>query len=173
MRLALLLNLSLIFLSFSACTPTARITKCEKSDWFSTGYDAATRGKTLGDLKFKCDPNEEQTIELNVGYQKGLSEFCSKRNGYAIGQAGSQPKISCPLILQPDFQSGLRIGQEVFQLRRERELLETQKTEIEDEIRSSTLSDIEENTLKQSLSTLNERQAKIEKQLIELTSDTL
>lgn len=57
------------------------------------------------------------------GFSRGLQTFCSPRNAYEHGRAGDGDPGTCPELSRRGFETGWRLGREVYELEQRRQRL--------------------------------------------------
>ena len=98
--------------------------ECEVADWRSIGYEDGMRGHTadrIGEHRKACaefgvSPDLDGYL---AGRDEGLLRYCTERNGYKLGVAGSGYKPVCPEAVESAFRSGYEYGLEVHKLEKE------------------------------------------------------
>ncbi|MGB1311165.1 MAG: DUF2799 domain-containing protein [Leucothrix sp.] len=110
----LLLAVSTIFF-LSSCS-TLKKSDCLEGNWSGIGFNDATAGlksdaqlsaHTKACSKHKVAPNQ---AVYKAGYQKGLVQFCTARNGYNRGVDKAEYYGTCPKASQIEFLKGYLAG---------------------------------------------------------------
>jgi hypothetical protein len=119
---------------FAGCSSMS-VEECKTTDWVSYGESDANRG-WINNFSHWENVCREYGVQLDrkdydLGYQKGLAQYCSFQNGYIMGNEGHPlPKI-CPPETQEKFTKGFIEGERSYQ---QKEALE-QQTKILEESR--------------------------------------
>ena len=166
--LALILSFFLI-----GCQSEQKISNnCNYIDWFEQGRLDASSGVMAQPeklaLKRQCQLENKNQLEYGTGYNKGLGEYCSSENATALGRSGLNRSSICPLNLKPVFDNAYTVGLEIFELRKEQELLQGQIDNLFRLLTVQALSDLERDTLKEQLDNLESQQAFISSKLVNL-----
>ena len=139
-------KLSLILIFAIAGCSTASKLPCETTDWYEIGRQkgATGTGKALpSELASSCR-SEESKLDAQAlfesGHSLGLTEYCSEKNGYQLGQMDQNYKMgTCPQLLEENFLKGYRSGQEAVQISRERKNIKNKIQRIEGQLRQDNL----------------------------------
>jgi hypothetical protein len=109
-------------LLFQGCasSPVVSNGHCQEPDWYSIGLQDAGRDLAVRQkVQVMCADSDESLSEAiyNNGFDSGIANRCTYRNGWVTGRGGSEQKLSCPLITQDEFDRGLMDGLRVYRLR--------------------------------------------------------
>ena len=108
----------LIASALNGCA-TQEKNECFHADWFSIGYEDGAMGfKTsrIGQHRQACArygvaPDFEA---YEKGRRQGLTEWCTPRNGYAMGAAGRKYNGVCPRNLESAYLEAYSRGEAVY-----------------------------------------------------------
>lgn len=129
-----------IFFS-SACASLSK-SECRNSDWSLIGYNDGAQGRATGRLedhrracaKHNVSPDMDRYLE---GHARGVTQFCTLRNGLSYGEKGVRYEGVCPAALEPAFLRGFAHGKQVHDTNAELGRIRSQ--------RSAAIKRIEEN----------------------------
>lgn len=105
--------------------------ECLNANWYAIGLEDGARGRPLerlGDHRRACAehkvaPDPERYV---AGRNEGLKSFCTYERGFSQGRSGQAYAGSCPANLAASFQSGYRLGRELYDLNRRLGEVQTQ-----------------------------------------------
>lgn len=107
---------------------------CADINWYELGFADGAAGhesERFGQHRLACDseagPPDQEAWQ--VGYEDGLTHFCSAAGGLVEGSEGRQRRAVCPDDLIEEFREGYRLGREIY-------AVERRMTDIEREIRA-------------------------------------
>lgn len=88
---------------------------CSGQDWSKLGYETAMSGnsvRTFDRYRDDCGNKlEKQAMDAYLdGFTRGVLEYCTYENGYAIGLSGKPMPDACPLEARENFAKGFRLG---------------------------------------------------------------
>jgi hypothetical protein len=115
--------LVLIVVNLFGCA-NSRTTSVDCSgDWKQIGLETAMAGKTVRTLDEYIAVCGKTALDGKSayldGYAKGIVQYCSKDNGYAIGIKNIELPQVCPYELRPVFEKGYKIGLTEYKLNKE------------------------------------------------------
>ena len=89
-------------------TNTTNEMNCYIADWQVMGFEAGERGDVFNNPSATCESFglSADTRQYQIGYDLGLSNYCTTANGRAVGQQGLEYKGVCPRQLEPRFLDG-------------------------------------------------------------------
>lgn len=130
------------FLLFSGCASMSK-EECLNADWKTVGLEDGMKGNsesTIGTYRKDCAkvnvvPNLTQ---YQHGHREGARKYCTVAKGYEVGKSGSAYYHVCPADLEPRFLAAYKTGQELYDITRKIQQLETAITNAE-----SRMSDIQ------------------------------
>lgn len=104
----------------SACAGTSSKIACVDNEWYSMGYDYASKGKsvrTFDQYRDQCgDSLEEDAMsEYLDGYAEGLVEYCTFQKGYERGVNNGKPLDICPMEMRDAYVKGYKTGKAEFE----------------------------------------------------------
>jgi hypothetical protein len=118
-RRIFVITLSASLLACAGNTIKSDVT-CTNKNWFTVGYSTALSGqsvRTFDKYKEKCTNLEEQALSKYLdGFTKGVIEYCTFDNGYAVGSSNAENPNSCPLELRTEFTHGYNRGRADFEI---------------------------------------------------------
>lgn len=128
-RAVLIFGFFSVVLLVSGCA-TLNENECINADWHSIGYEDGARGfKTsrIGAHRKACSEYgvTPDFKAYEKGRQQGLQEWCTPRNGYALGARGKLYNGVCPKALEPAYLDAYHQGKAVFAYSKELKIQET------------------------------------------------
>lgn len=141
-KIALLISSLLISLLLNGCASMSK-EECLNADWKMVGLEDGMKGNpesTIGTYRKDCAkirvvPN----LELyQQGHREGARKYCTQAKGYEVGKSGGAYYHVCPADLEPRFLTAYKHGQELYEITRQMQQLETAITNAE-----SRMSDIQ------------------------------
>ncbi|MDP5142401.1 DUF2799 domain-containing protein [Rheinheimera baltica] len=116
---------ALLCITLAMLTACASMDKseCLTADWRTIGFEDGAKGKNetaISEYRQDC-ADHGVTPDLTAyrrGHREGAEQYCTHRNGFAVGRSGGSYQSSCPSALEADFLSGFRDGQQLYQLQR-------------------------------------------------------
>ncbi len=110
----------LSLLLISGCATLSQ-TQCESRDWFHFGYLDGKNGRPQGRIDDHREACAEYGIRVNSqdyrrGYNKGVVEYCTPRNGLRVGQRGDYYHGVCPSYLAREFERNYELGHRYYEL---------------------------------------------------------
>jgi hypothetical protein len=113
-----------VVISSFGCASQEVLSACRNSDWYEIGREDGSLGLTASsferhrrECQNEADPSFE-AIYMN-GRDRGLIEFCTPANAFALGKSGQLYYYVCPFQVEPDFIAEYRRGQKVLALEKE------------------------------------------------------
>lgn len=105
---------SLILLSLLSCS-TIKEEDCENRNWYQQGFLDGSSGldRSMYDTYLKvCEQKEtpESKETFMKGHALGSTKYCTKRNGYLVGESGRPLPKQCDSLEFPDFKEGYEKG---------------------------------------------------------------
>jgi hypothetical protein len=113
MKLFYCLGLTSIFLA--GCTGNVKDFACTGQNWAEFGYKMGAEGRSVHEFdahKSSCGANlEKGAVKAYLdGYTRGIVEFCTFDNGYALGNKKMPMNEHCPLEVKASFAKGYAAG---------------------------------------------------------------
>jgi len=104
-------------LSVSACSTMTK-KDCVNQRWQEAGYKDATRGYKSDRFTAHAKACSKHNVSPNqplyeTGYEDGLQDYCTPRNGAREGMSHDQYNGTCPAYLEPAFLRGYIDGLEI------------------------------------------------------------
>lgn len=129
----LLVSICLVGL-LAGCGGNVKKITCTGNDWADIGYTTATNGlhvRTFDKYRDQCGKNlEEGAMEHYLeGYTKGVLEYCTYENGYALGLKNQPNENSCPVEIRSNFKKGHHAGLSEFKYKMQQLTHESDKAE--------------------------------------------
>jgi len=126
----------IIMASLQGCGSLPR-DECQTADWYTIGYQDGLHGRSEADLQAVCAERDRatQTARYTQGRDDGLKRFCSPRNGFRLGLEGAKYNNSACLTgaeqaFLPAYEQGKEIFDSELQIRRLREILQVNTSEL-------------------------------------------
>ena len=121
MRLSSVLLLAFAGLFLAGCA-TLNKNECLSADWQVIGYEDGSRGFESSRIQQHREACAKHSISPDLsayqqGYQQGILEFCTERNGYQRGLSGYNYKGICPAGSESNFLRGYDVGKEIHAMR--------------------------------------------------------
>lgn len=112
--------LLLILLLVTGGCATMNQSECTTADWDMIGMGDGSRGYLESYIdnhrracaKFGVTPD---LSDYRAGHSQGIIQFCTERNGFALGRSGTNYNGACPADLEPTFLEAYSIGREIRQ----------------------------------------------------------
>ena len=106
------------FLVLSACASLSE-EECLYMHWDARGVMDGTKGEPankINDYQNQCAKFSVQVDRktYEAGRQQGLTRYCTRENGFAIGVHGKRYKNACTPALEPLFQQGYLPGHSMY-----------------------------------------------------------
>lgn len=161
----------------SACA-TTQPEFCDARNWQDIGYQDAMAGKEDNALEARNDcATDDAPLAYRLGFDYGLSKYCTFKRGLFTGEHGQAPVESCATEKWDEYQNGYLMGRELYQTNQTLESISQQLVETR-----STLWDLRKNNndpgiaaqiqqLEATLSALLERRNRESKRLLALRAD--
>jgi len=123
-----------LVMALSGCATYSR-EECDSGNWdkigVQDGRDGQSPEKFTQHVKAcKLDRSETSRATYMAGRTKGLASFCTSARGYREGALGQRYLGTCPASLEPQFQSGYRLGKSMHDA-------ETRQSNIADALRAA------------------------------------
>lgn len=106
--------ISLFFTALLGCSTTDKIS-CGSINWHEIGRQAGRTGQTrpkVSDIEDLCSDQDDAVSLVNLGYEFGLSDYCTAPNAYTLGRLGLELPQHCPETnltpLKESFERGQR-----------------------------------------------------------------
>jgi hypothetical protein len=111
--------LLLISVFVAGCAANTKRVACDGKSWTQLGYQMGANGKSLQEFhnyKSNCSKNLESLALKSYldGYARGIVEFCTFKNGYALGYTQSAENVNCPPEIEAEFKKGFAEGKRVM-----------------------------------------------------------
>ena len=95
---------------------------CQSGDWFDIGLRDGNNGRTEDRFldhakacaRHNLPADREQWL---AGRMRGLEQYCTTRNGLAVGENSSRYAGVCPAVSEPGFLRGYDVGRDLAQAR--------------------------------------------------------
>ncbi|EPJ44637.1 MAG: hypothetical protein OFPII_33490 [Osedax symbiont Rs1] len=92
--------------------------ECVSANWFDLGYDDVQQGNRSLYVAKHTDACAEYGItpdfaQYKLGWQQGLTKFCTAQSGWRYARSGSYYHNTCPQSSEPQFFSGYRLGEKI------------------------------------------------------------
>lgn len=165
------LILATLAVLFTACTTTPKDADrpvCGKADWYELGRLDGSQGSPtdrLSQHKKDCANDflaDWETMYTN-GRNAGLVEYCDPKNAYELGRMGGTYYYVCPSIVEPQFLSEYRKGQQARELAMKNQKLDEQIDQLAARL-AHAASTQEQDELTSRLEELKKSRAKNEEQ---------
>jgi hypothetical protein len=126
MQKILVLKIAMLVLvmlaTVSGCATMGK-SECLTADWRTIGFEDGATGKNetaISEYRQDCADHgiTPNLTAYRLGHRQGAERYCTLRNGFAVGRAGSRYQNSCPAELETNFLAGYRDGQTLHTLQR-------------------------------------------------------
>lgn len=164
---------ALLTLLLAACA-TERKQTCAQRDWFELGRRDGSRGapnERLATYKQECKGEFStgwETIYLN-GRNAGLVEYCSTENGFELGRMGLSYLYVCPSMMERDFLTAYRKGQQTRVLQLKRKDLDAQIESLTEQLLTTNAGTDQSEQLREELNHLRQARSEAERDLNRVT----
>lgn len=113
--------LSSLFISalLISCTGNVKEVACTGQNWAEFGYKMGAEGRSVHEFdahRSACkDKLEKGALKAYLdGYTRGIMEFCTYDNGYALGVKNQPVNKNCPTEVKAPFLKGHTVGRIEF-----------------------------------------------------------
>ncbi len=112
-----LVRAGLVLLLLAGCA-TLNESECRNADWRIIGLEDGSRGRLesyIGSHRSAC-AKYNVSPDLSAyqgGRYEGLLQYCTERNGFALGRTGSSYNGVCPPHLEDAFKTAYLLGQDI------------------------------------------------------------
>lgn len=116
--------------------------QCKAGNWNAIGRNDGVSGMGTSRLASHQKACSEyginiNTSEYNVGYNEGLTVFCTTENGFEQGKSGKNNARVCPGNLQVNFDKGYYEGKKIYDLETAIKAAETEIDRLNQEIENT------------------------------------
>lgn len=144
--LKLPLALVLVCLSLTGCESLKPVSRCGSVDWFEAGRSDGIAGRSADYVfnhRTECGPEfgPEQESLYQVGYNRGLNDYCHPENGFTLGRTGAPWRNVCPEPLDRVFLSALERGQEVRAIQQVNDRLDRRISALSQRLRRTVMTE--------------------------------
>jgi hypothetical protein len=103
----------------TGCAATFSESQCSANDWYATGYSDGSTGHHASRLVQRGGACLEHGVvpdrpQYAAGWNDGIQAFCTRENGFTVGESGASYERVCPASLEADFREGYSRGHAVF-----------------------------------------------------------
>lgn len=125
----------------AACQSGTKQASCMESDWFELGRREGAAGKTIKpeEISRYCkkafDTNAQNLYSL--GYNNGLTEFCSPANGYNMGRTGTKLPDVCPRPIDEPFKAAHSRGLKARELEAANRRIDRQISSVNQKLKTA------------------------------------
>jgi hypothetical protein len=93
--------------------------QCQVADWHLVGYQDGVLGKTaatIGDYRRDCADHAvvPDLDAWRAGREQGLQEYCTRDNGFRLGQDGRRYNAVCPASSEAAFRTAFDEGRAIY-----------------------------------------------------------
>lgn len=153
-------GLVLIILCFLAGCATLSREQCERGDWYGIGMVDGQEGVPASRLadhvracgKYGLQPDDRQ---YQLGYDRGLEDYCRIDNAFATGLRGNRYQGVCPQTIDALFERCNQAAYTVYRIRQKLDALEDERDRYEFRLRNSNLSQDDRHQLHRDLRDLD------------------
>jgi len=112
------------YLAASACATGMSQDECAAADWRAVGENDGLYGETTEKFDARAERCREFGFPADIaawrlGYDTGLSTYCTPQGGFDAGSAGQTYRGVCASEFEPAFLEEFNIGSRLFALNRE------------------------------------------------------
>lgn len=128
---------SLIILALLvSCSGNVKEVACTGQNWAEFGYKIGVEGRSVHEFdtyRSTCkDKLEKGALKAYLdGYTRGIMQFCTYENGYALGLKNQPANKNCPAELNAPFLKGHSVGR--FELSERKRELDNSAKRLEEE----------------------------------------
>jgi hypothetical protein len=99
----------------AGCSTNTKKLECQGRDWAEFGYKMGAEGKSVHEVdehRKDCGEKlEQRALKAYLdGYTRGIIEYCTYENGYALASQKIPLSQNCPLEVRGPFVKGYNVG---------------------------------------------------------------
>lgn len=142
----------LITLSIVACAwlvagcATLSERDCRAAQWTDIGFRDGRHGRPEDRIvehakacsKYAITPDRTSYLEGRVA---GLQQYCTRRSGLQVGQAGGSYSSVCSPEVEQEFLAGFDMGHEIYEARERLDYVQSEISRVETKLESKELSE--------------------------------
>ncbi|PSU93431.1 hypothetical protein C9J27_21090 [Photobacterium kishitanii] len=139
--------------------------ECETANWSALGYVDGSQGASSSQFSDRSSACSEYNVRANfneyqLGYNQGLTIYCTENNGFFIGSKGQSYQGVCPQKTAILFLKGYNKGKELFSIRESVSQAEQDLRDEKDEIahKKDKLNDLKNSLIYDKLSSRERRE---------------
>ncbi|WP_235869038.1 DUF2799 domain-containing protein [Photobacterium kishitanii] len=139
--------------------------ECETANWSALGYVDGSQGASSSQFSDRSSACSEYNVRANfneyqLGYNQGLTIYCTENNGFFIGSKGQSYQGVCPQKTATLFLKGYNKGKELFSIRERVSQAEQDLRDEKDEIahKKDKLNDLKNSLIYDKLSSRERRE---------------
>lgn len=139
-------------LCFAGCAPMSE-SDCQTVNWSQRGIDDGTRGYSRDSYLQYTQDCQQYSVSVNAedylaGWDSGIQNYCSRDNGWKVGNNGGTYSKNCPSEIEAEFYSAYQLGRNVSQRKAESQNIQNELNEVRDDLSRENLSDDKRKRLK-------------------------
>ncbi|OBU33624.1 DUF2799 domain-containing protein [Photobacterium kishitanii] len=139
--------------------------ECETANWSALGYVDGSQGASSSQFSDRSSACSEYNVRANfneyqLGYNQGLTIYCTENHGFFIGSKGQSYQGVCPQKTATLFLKGYNKGKELFSIRERVSQTEQDLRDEKDEIahKKDKLNDLKNSLIYDKLSSRERRE---------------
>ena len=161
-----------------ASCATMSESECLYADWYAIGLEDGARGRHVSHVGKRRKACADAGVMPDMaryeeGRAIGLEQYCTMRNGLAIGKSGRGYGNVCPVHLASDFMDGYQLGREIHSLTVQMNKRRADMAKLEYDLESDEISEGEKERIHAHLRTLEREFTRLEFQRSELEHQAL
>ena len=103
----------------TGCAATLSENQCKANDWYTVGYSDGSNGYDASRLLQHDDACVDHGIvpdraQYTAGWNDGVLLYCTRENGFSVGEGGAAYSRICPANLEADFHAGYSSGHTLY-----------------------------------------------------------
>jgi hypothetical protein len=139
-KIGLAVRLVVVAAAFAALSSCATLNEdeCSSVDWGALGQKNGAEGRSADFIQRHEKSCSRYKLPVNQsawrqGWETGIRQYCTPRNGLSQGRAGHAYAGSCPSDVALGFEDAYRIGRNVYDAEQERQRLENEIDSLRDQ----------------------------------------
>ncbi len=131
-----------VLLLLAGCA-TMNEDECRSADWYSVGFEDGAHGRPtsyIGNHREACAEYgiSPRADSYRDGWNQGIRNYCTPRNGYQEGMYGRSRGAECPADLAYEFNDAYQYGQHIYMLDRELSAIDQDTRTAQNELKQIT-----------------------------------
>lgn len=126
--------------------------ECVTANWYEQGVSDGDSGKASSHYSEYTKDCSEFGIHVDndaykIGWEEGIAHYCTRDNGYIVGNNGRIYQHNCPIEFKDSFYSAYQLGRAIYTKQFKISLLRNKISKIGDELAKDDLTSDKRNSL--------------------------